>query len=85
MIVALDEVTMEPYMCDMDLIGCVNKSDNFVVGGTSSSQLYGLCEALWEHDMEEDQLFETETISQTLVSACNCDAISRWVAKVYIM
>lgn len=83
MIVALDEDTLEPYMCDMDLIGCVNKSDNFVVGGTSSSQLYGLCEALWEPDMEEDQLFET--ISQALVSACNRDAISGWGAKVYIM
>jgi len=83
MIVALDEETLEPYMCDMDLIGCVNKSDNFVVGGTSSSQLYGLCEALWEPDMEEDQLFET--ISQALVSACNRDAISGWGAKVYIM
>ncbi|KAL4084519.1 proteasome subunit beta type-3-like [Myzus persicae] len=83
MIVALDEETLEPYMCDMDLIGCVNKSDNFVVGGTSSSQLYGLCEALWEPDMEEDQLFET--ISQALVSACNRDAISGWGAKVYII
>ncbi|XP_060874506.1 uncharacterized protein LOC132948166 isoform X3 [Metopolophium dirhodum] len=79
MIVALDEVTLEPYMCDMDLIDCVNESDNFVVGGTSSSQLYGLCEAFWEPDMEEDQLFET--ISQALVSACNRDAISGWGAK----
>lgn len=83
MIVALDEETLEPYMCDMDLIGCVNKSDNFVVGGTSATQLYGLCEALWEPDMEENQLFET--ISQALLSACNRDAISGWGAKVYIM
>jgi len=45
-------------MCDMDLISCVNKSDNFVLGGTSSNQLYGPCEALWEPYMEEDQLFE---------------------------
>lgn len=83
MIVALDEETLEPYMCDMDLIGCVNKSDNFVVGGTGSSQLYGLCEALWEPEMEQEQLFET--ISQALISACNRDAISGWGAKVYIM
>lgn len=83
MIVSLDEDTHEPFLCEMDLIGCVNKSNNFVVGGTSSQQLYGLCEALWEPDMAEDQLFET--ISQALVSACNRDAISGWGAKVYIM
>jgi len=38
---------------------------------------------IWEPDMEEDQLFET--ISQTLVSACNRDPISGWGAKVYIV
>lgn len=56
---------------------------DFVVAGTCSEQLYGMCETLWEPDLEPNQLFET--ISQALVNACDRDAISGWGAVVYIM
>nr|CAH7739009.1 unnamed protein product [Callosobruchus chinensis] len=75
--------TYEPYICNMDLIGCINAPDDFVVGGTAWAQLYGMCEALWQPNLGPDDLFET--VSQALINACDRDAISGWGATVYIM
>lgn len=82
-IAGLDPKTFEPYVCNMDLIGCPNEPEDFVVGGTASAQLYGMCEALWEPNLEPEDLFET--ISQALINAFDRDAISGWGATVYIM
>ncbi|XP_033208052.1 proteasome subunit beta type-3 [Belonocnema kinseyi] len=83
MIAGLDPVTFEPYVCNMDLIGCLNEPNDFVVGGGCSEQLYGMCEALYEPDLEADDLFET--ISQALVNACDRDAASGWGAVVHVI
>lgn len=82
-VAGLDPITWEPFICNMDLIGCINEPEDFVVGGTCTEQLYGMCESLYEPDMEPDDLFET--ISQALVNACDRDAISGWGAIVHIM
>ena len=42
-----------------------------------------MCETLWKPDLAPEDLFEV--ISQSLVNACDRDAISGWGAKVYIM
>jgi len=82
-IAGLDPKTFEPYVCSIDLIGCPNEPEDFVVAGTCTEQLYGMCEALWEPDLEPDDLFET--ISQALINAVDRDAISGWGAIVHIM
>ncbi|XP_053983783.1 proteasome subunit beta type-3 isoform X1 [Hylaeus anthracinus] len=82
-VAGLDPVTYEPFICNMDLIGCISLPGDFVVGGTCSEQLYGMCESLYEPDLEPDDLFET--ISQALINACDRDAISGWGAIVHII
>jgi 20S proteasome subunit beta 3 len=82
-IAGLDPATLQPYICNMDLIGCPNEPEDFVVAGTCSEQLYGMCEALWEPDLEPAKLFEI--ISQALVNAFDRDAISGWGAVVHII
>lgn len=82
-IAGLDPKTMEPFICNMDLIGCPNVPDDFVVAGTCGEQLYGMCETLWKPDLEPDQLFEV--ISQSMINAFDRDAISGWGATVYII
>jgi 20S proteasome subunit beta 3 len=82
-IAGLDPKTFEPYVCSMDLIGCINEPEDFVVAGTCTEQLYGVGEALWEPDLEPDDLFET--ISQALTNALDRDPISGWGAVVHIM
>ncbi|KAH9524556.1 Proteasome subunit beta type-3 [Bulinus truncatus] len=67
----------------MDLIGCPMETNDFVVSGTCSEQMYGMCESLWEPDLEPDDLFET--ISQALMNAFDRDAVSGWGAVVYII
>lgn len=35
----------------MDVLGCIEEPDDYVVSGTSDTQAHGMCEALWEPDM----------------------------------
>lgn len=82
-IAGLDPKTMEPYVASLDLIGCPMVTEDFVVSGTCTEQMYGMCESLWEPDMEPDVLFET--ISQSLMNAVDRDAVSGWGAIVHII
>lgn len=54
-----------------------------MVSGTSTNQLFGTCEALWEPDLEPEDLFET--ISQALLSSLDRDALAGWGAYVYVI
>lgn len=72
-----------PFIYSMDLIGCINFAEDFCVSGTCSPNLYGICEALYEPDLEPDDLFET--ISQALLNAVDRDALSGWGAVVHII
>lgn len=82
-VAGLDPKTFEPFICCMDLIGCISTPEDFCVGGTSSDQLFGMCEVLWQPDLEPDDLFETA--SQALVNSCDRDAVAGWGAVVHIM
>lgn len=82
-VAGIDEKTGEPYIAKSDLIGCMEDSDNFAVGGTCEEQLYGMCETLWEPNLGPDELFEIT--AQALINACDRDAISGWGATVYII
>ncbi|OZJ04769.1 hypothetical protein BZG36_01860 [Bifiguratus adelaidae] len=73
----------EPFICSMDLIGCINFAKDFVVSGTSGPNLYGMCESLWEPDLEPEDLFET--ISQALMNAVDRDALAGWGATVIVI
>ena len=50
-IAGLDPVSKDPYIATMDLIGCPMETKDFVVVGTCSEQLYGMCESLWKPDL----------------------------------
>ena len=82
-IAGLDPKTFEPYIASMDLIGCPMITDDFVVSGTCSEQMYGMCESLWEPNMEPEDLFET--ISQALLNSVDRDAVSGWGAVLHII
>jgi len=67
----------------MDLLGAPLYTDDFVVAGTSSEELYGVCEALFRPAMEPEDLFET--VSQCLLAAVDRDCLAGWGATVHIM
>ena len=50
-IAGLDPKTNQPYVASLDLIGCPMVTDDFVVSGTCTEQMYGMCESLWEPDL----------------------------------
>lgn len=73
----------KPYLCSMDLLGCVAVADDFAVAGTCAESLFGTCETFYRPNMEPDELFET--ISQSLLAALDRDCISGWGAVVHII
>eukprot|EP00761_Pharyngomonas_kirbyi_P011948 gb/GECH01011974.1/.p1 GENE.gb/GECH01011974.1/~~gb/GECH01011974.1/.p1 ORF type:complete len:206 (+),score=39.50 gb/GECH01011974.1/:1-618(+) len=82
-IAGLEGSENRPFVCTMDLIGALSFSENFVVGGTCSESLYGMCESLWRPDMEPEDLFET--ISQALLASIDRDSLSGWGGVVQII
>ena len=45
--------------------------------------MYGMCESLWEPDLEPDDLFET--IAQALINGFDRNAGTGWGAIVHVM
>lgn len=82
-VAGLDDKTGEPFVSGMDLIGCLEVAEDFVVGGTCTEQLYGMCESLWEPNLNAEELFEAT--AQALVNAFDRDASSGWGATVYVI
>ncbi|XP_065665845.1 proteasome subunit beta type-3 isoform X2 [Hydra vulgaris] len=83
LIAGLHPKTNEPYIASCDLIGCPCEPEDFVVSGTCGDQLYGMCESLWEPELEPEALFEV--ISQALLNAQDRDCLSGWGAVVHII
>ncbi len=46
-----------PFIASTDLIGCINFAKDFVVSGTASNMMYGMCESLWEPDLVSNSFF----------------------------
>lgn len=82
-VAGLDSKSNKPFICGFDSIGCIDFAKDFIVSGTASDQLYGMCESLYEPDLEPEDLFET--ISQALLNAVDRDALSGWGAIVYVL
>jgi len=72
-----------PFISAMDLIGAPVLTSDFVVAGTCTNNLYGMCESFYKPDMEPDELFET--MSQCLLASVDRDALSGWGAVVHII
>lgn len=73
----------KPFVAAMDLIGAPVSTVDFVVGGTCSQNLYGLCESMYRPDLSPDELFETA--AQCLLSSFDRDAVSGWGAVVHVI
>ncbi|ELQ74741.1 20S proteasome, regulatory subunit beta type PSMB3/PUP3 [Trachipleistophora hominis] len=73
----------KPYICSMDLLGCQSTSNDFCAVGTAEDKLYGLAEALYVPDMNDDELFVTAM--QIFLNAVDRDALSGWGAEAHII
>ncbi|CDK25912.1 unnamed protein product [Kuraishia capsulata CBS 1993] len=82
-VAGINSKTEKPFICGFDLIGCIDFAKDFIVAGTASDQLYGMCESVYEPNLEPEDLFET--ISQALLNAADRDALSGWGAVVYVI
>lgn len=82
-VAGLDDKTNQPYLGCMDLIGAAVTEKDFVVSGTCTGNLYGMCESLYKPNQTPDELFET--LAQALLSAVDRDAMSGWGGVVHII
>jgi len=83
LICGLEGPDNKPYISGMDLIGATVATNDFLVVGTMTPAMYGVCETLYKPNMEKDELFET--ISQCMLSSLERDALSGWGAVVHII
>lgn len=81
-VAGLDE-NNKPFLSGSDLIGATVLADDFVVSGTCTGNLYGMCETLYQPNMDPDQLFET--LAQALLASTDRDALSGWGGIVHII
>mmetsp|Transcript_3225 Transcript_3225/g.9888 ORF Transcript_3225/g.9888 Transcript_3225/m.9888 type:complete len:205 (-) Transcript_3225:356-970(-) len=81
-VAGLDDAN-KPFLCGMDLIGAPVFAEDYVVSGTCTPNLNGMCESLWQPDLSPDELFET--ISQCLLASVDRDALSGWGAVVHVI
>ncbi|KAG6498195.1 hypothetical protein ZIOFF_046107 [Zingiber officinale] len=72
-----------PFICTMDCLGAKELAKDFVVSGTASESLYGVCESMYKPNMESEELFET--ISQALLSSVDRDCLSGWGGHVLLV
>merc|ERR1712032_640250 len=72
-----------PFLCTFDFIGAPCVTQDFVVGGTTTDQLFGVCESFWRPKMNKDELFET--LAQCLLTAVDRDCLAGWGGVVHII
>jgi len=72
-----------PFLCATDLIGAPLYAKDFVLAGTCTEAMYGMCESLYRENLEPEDLFET--ISQCLLAAVDRDAFSGWGGIVHVL
>ena len=82
-VAGLEPDTGKPFLSAMDLIGAPVYTQDFVVSGTATANMYGMCESLYKPNMTSEELFET--LSQALLSSVDRDALSGWGAVVHII
>jgi len=82
-IAGLEGPDNKPFITCTDLIGATCVTYDFLMTGTCTPAMYGMCETLYRPDMSPDELFET--ISQCFLAALDRDAISGWGAVVHII
>jgi len=82
-IAGLEGPDNKPFITTTDLIGASCFTEDFLMTGTCTPALYGMCETLYRPDMNPDELFET--MSQCFLSSLDRDAISGWGAVVHII
>lgn len=73
----------ETYLCAQDSLGAKLVADDYVVAGTAAHSLHGACEALYEPDLEPDELVEVAT--RCMVAGLNRDCLSGRTLAVYVV
>jgi len=73
----------KPFISGQDLLGAAVFTDDFVVAGTSESELFGTCESFYKPNLEPAELFET--LAQCMLAAVDRDCLAGWGGVVHIL
>mmetsp|Transcript_33320 Transcript_33320/g.55089 ORF Transcript_33320/g.55089 Transcript_33320/m.55089 type:complete len:206 (-) Transcript_33320:336-953(-) len=73
----------KPYLCGMDLLGAPVLTDDFMLAGDCPEAMFGLCESLYQPNLEPDDLFEV--LAQCLLSGVDRDCLSGWGCVVHVL
>ncbi|KAL3810901.1 hypothetical protein ACHAXA_008751 [Cyclostephanos tholiformis] len=77
------ETVLRPYLCGTDMLGAQSTSESFVCAGVASRSLHGTAEAMWEPDLEGEEL--VQICGKAFISALERDILSGYGAVVYLI
>lgn len=86
LLVGLQEIDNDqdkPIICSMDMLGAKMQSSSFACSGVASKSLYGMAEAMWRPDMEEEEL--VRVCGRAFLSALERDCLSGYGAVIYLI
>jgi 20S proteasome subunit beta 3 len=63
-VAGINQTSGKPFICGFDSIGCIDFAKDFIVSGTASDQLFGMCEGLWEPGLVSAFYGDTQMPSQ---------------------
>mmetsp|Transcript_26203 Transcript_26203/g.75675 ORF Transcript_26203/g.75675 Transcript_26203/m.75675 type:complete len:348 (-) Transcript_26203:34-1077(-) len=72
-----------PFLCSHDVIGAQSKSHSFVCSGAASKSMHGTAEALWQPDLEPEEL--VRVCGRAFLSALERDCLSGYGAIIYLI
>ena len=72
-----------PFLCSHDVIGAQSKSHSFVCSGVASKSMHGTAEALWQPDLEPEEL--VRVCGRAFLSALERDCLSGYGAIIYLI
>ncbi|KAL7438334.1 hypothetical protein ACHAXH_005519 [Discostella pseudostelligera] len=73
----------KPFLCGTDMLGAKSSSHTFICSGVASKSLHGTAEALWQPDLDGEEL--VEVCGKAFVSALERDILSGYGAVVYLI
>jgi 20S proteasome subunit beta 3 len=73
----------QPFLCSMDMLGAKMYSTDYACAGAASKSLYGMAEAMWKPEMEQEEL--VRVCGRAFLSALERDCLSGYGAIIYLI
>lgn len=80
---ARHKISYRPFICISDMLGAQTRCRDFACAGAATNSMYGIAEAMWQPDMNKEQL--VKVCGRAFLSALERDCLSGYGAILYLI